>query len=410
MHEAVDAVLDLDEGAEIGEIADLAAHSRARGILVFERFPRIGLELLETEGYLLVLLVDVEHDRLDGVADGDDLRRMLHVPRPRHLGDVDQALDAAFELDERPVIGDRHDLAAHLRAARVALIDALPRIRRELLETERDPLPLAIEIEDLDLELVADGDDFRRMAHAAPREIGEMQKPVDAAEVHERAEVGDVLDDPFALLADGELREKLFLLLVALFLENDAARNDDVAAPLVELDDFAVEIFADEIVEIGNLPQRDLRPGQEGVDAEQLHDESALDAVIDAGAHGLAVVVRVLDVVPRLDEVGLFLREDDEAVLVFHLLEVDVEYVPLRDRFDVRELRDGDRTLALEPDVEDDLVARHLVDGSLDDVAFLKLLGLAADVAQNAGPIGPFVARNEIVRGNLLEHVAEIGS
>src|SRR5437773_824176 len=40
-----------------------------------------------------LLDVDVEHDRLDHVAHGDHLRRMLHAARPRHLGDVDETLD-----------------------------------------------------------------------------------------------------------------------------------------------------------------------------------------------------------------------------------------------------------------------------------------------------------------------------
>ena len=50
------------------------------------------------------------------VADVEDLRRMLDALAPRHLADVDQAFDARLELDERAVVGEADDLAAHARA------------------------------------------------------------------------------------------------------------------------------------------------------------------------------------------------------------------------------------------------------------------------------------------------------
>ena len=45
----------------------------------------------------------------------------------------------------------------------------------------------------------------RRMVDAAPAHVGDVQQAVDAAEVDERAELGDVLDHALAELADFEL-------------------------------------------------------------------------------------------------------------------------------------------------------------------------------------------------------------
>ena len=73
MDQPVDAVLYLDESTEVGQVSDLALQPGARRILAFERFPRIRLELLQSEGDLLVLLVDVQDDGLNGIADRDDL-------------------------------------------------------------------------------------------------------------------------------------------------------------------------------------------------------------------------------------------------------------------------------------------------------------------------------------------------
>ena len=84
-------------------------------------------------------------------------------------------------------------------------LDVLPRARRLVLERERDLLLLAVDVEDVDLELLVDLDHVVRVGDAAPAHVGDVQQAVDAAEVDERAELGDVLDDALADLAGLEL-------------------------------------------------------------------------------------------------------------------------------------------------------------------------------------------------------------
>ena len=84
--------------------------------------------------------IDAEHHRVHGVAHVEDLRRVLDALAPRHLADVDQPFDARLELDERAVVGEADDLAAHARADRIALHHVRPRIGDELLVAERDAL------------------------------------------------------------------------------------------------------------------------------------------------------------------------------------------------------------------------------------------------------------------------------
>src|SRR5262249_51737630 len=81
----------------------------------------LGSELFLAERVPVLLGVDVEHDRLDHVAHGDHLRRVLHAARPRHLGDVDEAFDTFLELDEGAVVLERDHLAADDRAGNVLL-------------------------------------------------------------------------------------------------------------------------------------------------------------------------------------------------------------------------------------------------------------------------------------------------
>ena len=76
-----------------------------------------------------------------------------------------------------------------------------------------------------------------RVVDAAPGDVGDMQQAVDAAEIDERAVVGDVLDHAVDDLAFLEVRDQLRAGLGAGLFENGAARHDDVAAAAVHLED-----------------------------------------------------------------------------------------------------------------------------------------------------------------------------
>ncbi len=67
--------------------------------------------------------------------------------------------------------------------------------------------------------MLFDLDDFARAADAVPGHVGDVQQAVDAAEVHEGAELGDVLHDAHADLARFDLGHELLLQLVALIFE-----------------------------------------------------------------------------------------------------------------------------------------------------------------------------------------------
>jgi hypothetical protein len=67
------------------------------------------LQLLHAQADAVGFLVDLDDLHLDGLADRQDLGRMVDAA-PRHVGDVQQAVDAA-EIDEGTVFGDVLDHA-----------------------------------------------------------------------------------------------------------------------------------------------------------------------------------------------------------------------------------------------------------------------------------------------------------
>ena len=146
VHEAIDAAVQTDEDAEVGDRLDLAGHLVVLLVDRGERFPRIGAGLLDAERNAATLFIDVEHHDFDFVADLHDLGRIDVLVGPVHLRNVHQAFDARLELDEAAVIGDVGDLAEQARAGRVTTRDVDPRIFAELLEAERDAVALAVEL------------------------------------------------------------------------------------------------------------------------------------------------------------------------------------------------------------------------------------------------------------------------
>ena len=196
---------------------------------------------------------------------------------------------------------------------------------------ERDALGRRVVLQDDDVDLVVDLEQLRRMADAAPRHVRDVQQAVDAAEVDERAVVGDVLDDALEHLAFGERLERVLLLLGVLLFEERLAREHDVAALLVDLDDAHAQFLSAQRVEIADRPHVDLRSGQERAHAD-VDRQPALDPLDDAADDDLPLDVGLLDLVPDLHLLGFFAREDDVAFAVFGALEQHVDDVAGFDR------------------------------------------------------------------------------
>ena len=213
--------------------------------------------------------------------------------------------------------------------------DVLPRIALELLEAEAE---MRSRSQSMSSTLTSSSapicDQLGRMRDAAPRHVGDVEQAVDAAEVDECTEVGDVLDDALPHLILLQLLHELLALAGALVLEDHAARDDDVAAALVELDDLELELLAEQLVDVRHATERDLRAGEERVDAHEVDDHAALDLLDERAFDRLVGLVRDADLLPHAHEVGFLLRKDDRAFLILEVLEQDFDFVA---RLEVRD-------------------------------------------------------------------------
>ena len=212
------------------------------------------------------------------------------------------------------------------------------------------------------------------------------KQAVDAAQVDERAEVGDVLDRALADLTDRDLLEQLLFLGFARDLDQFAAADDDVAAALVDLQDHALDLLIDVIGDVGRPADIDLAGRQEDVDAD-IDQEPALDLARDAALDDVSFVVAGDDHLPGSHPMRLLAGQDDLAGLVFHPLEQDLDLVAGRRGRLVFPLVERHQALGLVADVHDHLVAHDLDHPARDDAADLEALAPAQKLVERVGAV-----------------------
>jgi hypothetical protein len=141
---------------------------------------------------------------------------------------------------------------------------------------------------------------------APPAHVGDsVVQAVESIEVDERAEVGEVLDDPFPSFADAHVGQQRPAFLVALVLDQLASREHDVLPILVDLDNLELERLADIIVEIAWRDDVDLR-GRKKCLNTNVDGESTFDLRADFTFNRAAFAARAANAVPVFLLLGLF--------------------------------------------------------------------------------------------------------
>ena len=261
------------------------------------------------------------------------------------------------------------------RADGVLLLDVFPGAGRLLLQAQGDLFLLVVDVQDLHLDFLVDRDHLGGMVDASPAHVGDVQQAVDAAEVDERAELGDVLDDALAALADFQLGQQLGLLLGPLGLDQRAAADDDVAPGLVDLQHEALDRPADVVADVGRAADVHLAGRQEDVHAD-VDQQPALDLPRDHAGDDVALVDGLHHLQPGLDLLGLALAEGDhaagvvdQAVDVLDVLDQDLDLrAGLGQRLVFLPFVAEDDAFALVADVDQDEVALDAEHAALDDL------------------------------------------
>src|SRR5262249_32969736 len=141
---------------------------------------------------------------------------------------------------------------------------------------------------------------------------GDVQQAVDAAEIDEGAEVGDVLYRALDKLADLKGRHQLLLGLAAILLDELAAADDDVSPLRINLENDCFDRLAEILADIARPARIDLAGREEHRHAD-VHQETAFDLAYALAVDAIAFLAGFENALPAADAIGLALGENDVA-------------------------------------------------------------------------------------------------
>ena len=84
VQQAVDPLFDLDERPIIGKITDATLKTCVGRIPLRHVLPRVFLGLLDAQGDLLFVLLDIQDNDVNHITDGKDLRWVVDTACPTH--------------------------------------------------------------------------------------------------------------------------------------------------------------------------------------------------------------------------------------------------------------------------------------------------------------------------------------
>ena len=289
------------------------------------------------------------------------------------LGDVHQALDAVEDLDERAEGDDLGDGALELVADVVGVDHPLPRVLLGLLETQRDPLALTVDVQHLDLTvspMVRISDGWLTCDHDSSEMWIRPSIPSRSTNAPKSTMLEIVPSTTWPGCRRSRIRSRS-----SLRCSSSTARRDSTTLLRLRLSSITLHsiVCPHVLVEVRHAADVDQRRGQEAAHAE-VDDQSALDDLDHRALDRLAGLGRRLDAAPRLLEAGALLGQDQPAVLVLLGEDERVDLLAERDLVGGihgladRQLAGGDDPLGLVADVDQNFVVVDPDDVAGDDV------------------------------------------
>ena len=151
---AFHTILQLDYGALVHHLYDGTLVDRVLLEHSLKYIPGVLFQLLVSERETTVLLVNLQHDNIDGGTNLSELAGVLNLLGPAQVADMNQAVNTFLNLCKYTEVGEVAYLGGVLAAHRILLLDVLPGIFLQLLDAERHLALLAVESEDDSLYLV----------------------------------------------------------------------------------------------------------------------------------------------------------------------------------------------------------------------------------------------------------------
>ena len=135
-----------------------------------------------------------------------------------------------------------------------------------MLETQAHTVTITVKLEDFNVNLLTDFNDFRRMLDAFPRHIGNVQQAVNTTQINEGTVVSKIFNHTFNRHTLLQILKQGLTLGAVRFFHNRTTRYHDVVALLVQLNNFEFQFFAFKVQGFANRTDINQRAGQERTD------------------------------------------------------------------------------------------------------------------------------------------------
>ncbi|VVN58714.1 hypothetical protein PS685_02892 [Pseudomonas fluorescens] len=249
-----------------------------------------------------------------------------------------------------------------------------------MLQAQGNTIAFAIIFQNLDIDLVANVDDFGRMLDTLPSHVSDVQQAINATQIDECAVIGEVFDDTFNLLTFLQRFQQSFTLGGVLCFQHAATRNNYVVALLVQLDDLEFQLFAFQVRSIAHWTNVNQRTWQERTDAVNVDSEAAFNLTVDNALDHFFCCEGCFQNDPAFSALGFFTGQFGFAKAVFDrvqrnvnfITDVDVQFASV-----VVELLQRDEAFRLQTSVNGNPTSLviDINDDSGDDRASLKIQG-----------------------------------
>ena len=184
-----------------------------------------------------------------------------------------------------------------------------------------------VDLDDLNLDGLANRQDLGRVVNPAPCHVGDVQQAVNTAQINERTVFGDVLDHTIDGLTFGQVANDFGALFGTGLFEDRTARYHDVATTAVHLEDLERLLETHERARVAHGADVDLAAGQERNCAAEVDGEATFDTAKDRAFDTLFCSIGFFQTIPGFLTAGHFAADDSFATRVFDLAKENFDFV-----------------------------------------------------------------------------------
>ena len=234
------------------------------------------------------------------------------------LRNVDQAVNARYDLSECTERHELEDLNLSNRADVVLGLEYVPRIVLLALVAEGDLLVFLIQTDNEYLYLVANRNDLGRVLDAAPGQLGDVNHAVHAADVYECAVGSQGLNGAVVLVADLDGVPDLLSSSLASLLLDLTDRTNNALALTVDLGDIEGLLGLNQLAHRLILRYAGLGCRDEYAYAECSCYNAAAVLLNDGALNRSMLLVSLLNGLPALQLINALLGQSDGALAVVY--------------------------------------------------------------------------------------------